>query len=460
MAQGDMGRRAFLGTMLGVAVAPAAGAGTAVSQPKEVASACVRAVPASELGVAPHPMLDQSEAFLRALERAAALNLPLQLPPGDVVVGDVHVSFPVRLVGAPQARLVCRPGARRMMHFSGPLAHLEGVRCFGRAQRRFSRREDPEGLLSFAGVRDVRVRHCEVDGAGGHGLALERCRGVIEHNKVGDVAEAALFSLDGQALQVVRNTIAKCGNGGILIWQSQKRSDKSLVAMNRIRHVRADAGGNGQNGNGINVFRAGGVRVVDNDIADCAFSAVRNNSGDEVVIARNLCRRSGEVAIFVEFAFFKALVASNLVEGAAAGISVTNMREGGRSATVTGNIVRDVAPVRGNEGEEGYGIAAEADTTITGNVVERAAKFGLALGWGPYLRNVTASGNVVRETPVGAAVSVVKGAGMAVLTANVFERIRYAVAGYDHTRRITGDLLMAEKRPRNVTLNANVVKRG
>ena len=457
MTRQGMSRRAFLMGMLGVAAAPTAGA----APTRTPAGACVRAAPARALGLRPDPVRDRSAAFAQAVRQAAERGVALRLPAGDVIVGDVELDVPVHIVGEKGARLVCAPGARRLLRARGADARIEGVRVEGARQRPTDPREDALGLLSFEDMRAVHVRDCVIVGAGGNGLTLERCGGVVvEGSAIRRAAEAAIFALDCQGARIVRNDIAHCGNGGILVWQSEKRHDGALVAMNHIRAIRADNGGSGQNGNGINVFRAGGVRVVDNDIAGCAFSAVRNNSGDEVVIARNLCRRSGEVAIFVEFAFFKALVASNLVEGAAAGISVTNMREGGRLATVTGNIVRDVAPVRGNEGEEGYGIAAEADTAVTGNVVERAAKYGLALGWGPYLRNVTASGNVVRECPVGVAVSVVQGAGAAVITGNAFEHVRQAVVGYEHTRRVTGDLVGARQRPRNVMLSGNVVKRG
>ena len=44
----------------------------------------------------------------------------------------------------------------------------------------------------------------------------------------------------------------------------------------------------------------------------------------------------------------------------------------------------------------GFGIAVEADTVVSANVIENAPKYGLMLGWGPYLRNVVATGNLVR----------------------------------------------------------------
>ena len=88
----------------------------------------------------------------------------------------------------------------------------------------------------------------------------------------------------------------------------------------------------------MNVFRAANVLVQGNRISDCAFSAVRANSASNCQIIANRCTRIGEVALYAEFAFEGALIANNLVDGAAMGISVTNfMPEGGRLAVVQGN---------------------------------------------------------------------------------------------------------------------------
>ena len=53
-------------------------------------------------------------------------------------------------------------------------------------------------------------------------------------------------------------------------------------------------------------------------------------------------RRLGEVALYAEFGFEGALIASNIVEAAATGISVTNFNEGGRLAVVQGNLIRNL----------------------------------------------------------------------------------------------------------------------
>ena len=344
-----------------------------------------------------------------------------------------------------------------MMEVRGRRAMLRNLVLDGRGQFRGARGND-NGLLYLRNVEQVHLSHCRIDGAGGHGVALEECGGVIEKCTIRNVADAAIFSVGGSGLQVKGNAIADCGNGGILIWQWDKRHDGSVVSGNHIRRVRADDGGTGQNGNGINVFRAGGVRVVGNDIAECAFSAVRNNSGDNVSIVRNRCLHSGEVAIFVEFSFYNALVERNIIDDAASGISIANLREGGRKARVVGNIVRNIRNVVGAEGEQPCGIAAEGDTLIQGNLVENCPNLGLQLGWGPYLQNVRAVRNTIRRVSVGAAVSVVEKAGIAELVSNIFEDVDIAVAGYRYTERVTGELVGARQVPRNIRLRGNVVR--
>ena len=65
----------------------------------------------------------------------------------------------------------------------------------------------------------------------------------------------------------------------------------------------------------------------------------------------------------------------------------------------------------------------------------------MKLGWGPYLRNVTATGNVIRKAGIGIAVTVVEGAGAAVISDNVIEAAAHgAIIGQRWTELVTGDL--------------------
>ena len=75
------------------------------------------------------------------------------------------------------------------------------------------------------------------------------------------------------------------------------------------------------------------------------------------------------------------------------------------------------------------------------NTIETAPNIGIRAGWGPYLRNVTVSSNVVRNAGYGIAVSVVRGAGDAAITGNVLIGARLgAIVGMEWTKTVTGDL--------------------
>ena len=277
---------------------------------------------------------------------------------------------------------------------------------------------------------------------------MKRCDGEVTHSTITGAADNALFCNDSRGLRIAANSIAKSGNGGIRLWQSDKRADGGLIADNRIEDTAARSGGSGQNGNAINVFRAGNVIVRGNHIRNAAFSAIRGNAASNVQIIGNNCAALDEVAIYCEFGFEGAVIADNVIDGAETGISVTNFNEGGRLATVHGNIVRNLRTKR--PGEAGIGIGVEADTVVSGNVVEGAPLAGISAGWGQYMRNVAITGNLVREAGFGVAVSVVAGAGIAVISGNLFAGTKGgAIVGIEWHKPVSGDLALsgAERYP-------------
>ena len=256
----------------------------------------------------------------------------------------------------------------------------------------------------------MRIVDCEITGAGANGVTLLGCTGEVTHTKITGAADNALFCNDSGGMLIAFNSIAKSGNGGIRVWQSSKRHDGSLIADNTIDDTSARAGGDGQNGNAINVFRAADVIVRGNHIRNAAFTAVRGNAASNIQIIGNNCAGLDEVAIYSEFDFEGAVIADNVIDGAAFGVSVTNFKEGGRLAVVKGNLIRNLTQRRPQGGPDaaGVGIGVEADTAVTGNVIENAYTAGIIAGWGQYLRDVDISGNVVRKSGIGVAVSVAK----------------------------------------------------
>jgi len=65
---------------------------------------------------------------------------------------------------------------------------------------------------------------------------------------------------------------------------------------------------------------------------------------------------------------------------------------------------------------------------------------GIMIGWGRYLRDVVATGNLVRRADIGIAVSVAPGAGAALIANNVLAETGRAIAGMTEWKAVTGDL--------------------
>ena len=397
----------------------------------------------AHFGVRPGAPDDQSGALQRAIDQAAHTRVPLMLAPGVYRAGGLTLPAGASLAGVRGAtRLILTHGPSLLSAEHAETVSLIGLTLDGGSQPLPAGR----ALVHFDDVKAVSISDCQVAGAGGNGVTLESCDGEVTHSTITGAADNALFCNDSRSLLIAANIIAKSGNGGIRVWQGDKRRDGSLIADNRIEDTSARAGGSGENGNAINVFRAADVIVRGNHIRNAAFSAIRGNSASNIQIIGNNCTALDEVAIYSEFGFEGAVIADNVIDGAENGISVTNFNEGGRLATVRGNIVRNLETRRQDRPPEeaGIGIGVEADTVVSGNVIERAPRAGISVGWGPYLRNVAVTGNVVREAGFGVAVSVVAGAGVAVISGNLFAgTTRGAIVGMEWHKAVTGDLALA-----------------
>ena len=231
------------------------------------------------------------------------------------------------------------------------------------------------------------------------------------------------------------------------------------MVANAIAAVRSDDGGTGQNGNGVNVYRGGSVEVSENRITDCAYSAIRGNAASNISMTGNTCQRIGEVALYSEFGFSGAVIANNIVDGAATGVSVTNFNEGGRLAVVQGNLIRNLVR-REHEPDDkrGEGIAVEADTLVAGNTIEGAATCGILLGWGSYMRDVSATGNLIRGCRIGVLVSSDTGAGAALISGNLISGARDgAIRAHEKGRVFGPDLAKGAATTGRVTISGNSV---
>jgi uncharacterized secreted repeat protein (TIGR03808 family) len=393
------------------------------------------------LGLRPNAPEDQTKALQHAVDHAAAARAVLQLAPGRYRAGELKLPSHAAIAGVAGAtHIILAAGASLISASAGEYIRVSGLVLDGAdvplpAQR---------GLIHVAQVQSLRIVDCEIVNCGGSGISLEAAQGEVTGNTI-NAADAAIFSLDARALKIFGNHVRSAGNNGILIWRSAPGDDGTLVIDNRIENITNKAGGSGQYGNAVNVFRADNVIVRGNRITNATFSAVRGNTASNLQIVGNTCTALGEVALYAEYGFEGALIANNIVDGAALGIAVTNFNHGGRLAVVQGNLIRNLVfrrPAGADPNDaSGIGIGVEADTVVSGNVVENAAHAGIAAGWGQYLRDVAINANIVRSADYGITVSVAPGAGTSVIADNLISGARRgAIVGMEWQKPVTGDL--------------------
>lgn len=455
----DVKRRQFMG-------ASAAGfAGALAMSPDSARAAQPTSMlgrDATQYGVRSGSPDDQTKALQRAIDEAARAQVPLALPPGIYRTGLLRLQGGTQLIGVRGAtKFVFNGGASMLQGEGAGGIGLSGITFDGGGVPLPTRR----GLIHCSGGRDIRITECEITASGGNGIWLEQVSGDISGNIFTKIATTAVVSFDAQGLIVSRNSIAGTNDNGIEILRTSIGDDGTLVADNRIEDIKAGPGGSGQYGNAINAFRAGNVIVRGNRIRNCDYSAVRGNSASNIQITGNSVSDVREVALYSEFSFEGAVIANNTVDGAAVGVSVCNFNEGGRIAVVQGNVIRNLLPKRpigtAPDDDAGVGIYVEADSSVAGNVIENAPSFGIVAGWGKYLRDIAITGNVIRKAFVGVGVSVVPGAGTALVNNNMIsETPRGAVVGLDHARAITTDLSIdGAQRYAQVVIGTNAVRR-
>jgi uncharacterized secreted repeat protein (TIGR03808 family) len=454
----DVNRRHLIGAVSGAAGALAISPDAARAAP--LASALGR--DATQYGVRPGSPDDQTRALQRAIDETARAQAPLALPPGVYRTGMLRLQNGTQLTGVRGAtRLVFTGGASMVSGEGAGHMGLSNITLDGGGIALPERR----GLVHCLGGHDIRIIDCEITGSGGCGIWFENVSGDVSGNIITNTATTAVVSFDAQGLLVSRNTILGTNDNGIEILRTAIGDDGTLVLDNRIEDIKAGPGGSGQYGNAINAFRAGNVIVRGNRIRNCDYSAVRGNSASNIQITGNSVSDVREVALYSEFAFEGAVIANNTVDGAAFGVSICNFNEGGRLAVVQGNIIRNLLPKRpigtAPDDEAGVGIYVEADTSVSGNVIENAPSFGIIAGWGKYLRDVAISGNVIRNAFVGVGVSVAPGAGTVLVSNNLISQTpRGAVVGLDRMRPVTPDLSAdGAQRFTQLTIAANAVRR-
>ncbi len=400
---------------------------------------------------------DQSRALQRAIDQAVLKQVPLFLAGGDYAVSNITLPSGLEFFGVPGQTTLSYNGRGELLTASGSRhISLHGLSLNG---HKLDLSSNAGALFIARDTNSLRLENCRLFDSSANCINLHKVSGVVSGCELTGAKQAGLFSNDARGLLVNANHVHDCDNNGILVWRSSKSDDGTIVSQNRIKNIRSADGGSGQNGNGINIFRAHNVIASQNRISDCAYSAVRSNAGSACQILGNSCSRIKEVALYAEFGFEGALISQNIVEDAASGIAITNFNNGGRLGVCTNNIIRNLYVRVGDEDERGVGIGVEADTLVSGNLVENAPIMAIALGWGKYLRDVSVTSNIVRKSGIGIGVSISKGAGKALISNNLISgSITHAIAGFDFHNTLPQDLISPENAAQytHLTLAGNV----
>jgi uncharacterized secreted repeat protein (TIGR03808 family) len=406
-----VGRRELLIGSLGIGVAAATG-------PRDLAARDAETNPQgfSTYGIEPAGgEIDQTATLQLAADQAAETGTPLFLPAGTYSTSRLTLKSGTQIQGVPgRSILLYRDQAALIGIMQAENVRLAGLVLDGSGKPL----PDDGALLAATESKHLDIGNCRFVGSSRDGIVLRKVSGWIKDCEIGDIRGTGLFSEDAAGLEITHNHVRDCGDNGVLVWRSAAGEDATIVASNRIERIAAKSGGSGEHGNAINVFRAGSVIVSGNRIADCAYSAVRSNAGSNCQMIGNSCARVGEVALYAEFAFEGAVIANNLIDVAATGISVTNFNKGGRLAVIQGNLIRNLA-FRKTAGTNGNGIAVEADSVVSANVIENAQGYGIVAGWYAYLRDVSVTDNLVRNAHIGIGVSIDGAAGVALVANNL-----------------------------------------
>ncbi len=442
---------AGLGAGASLAAATAAMAGARTGETKH------QILVIAEASLEPDTARDQTAQVQAAIDEAANRGVPLQLPAGRLRVGQLTLRAGSRIIGASQRTIFEFAGGSAFITAEdvGDVA-LEDLVIDG-AERAFEGMQS-SALVHFKGCEQVLLRQVVISRSAASGVMLERCSGRVSDCTIFQAAKSGLHILDATGIELLHNTIRDCANNGIQVWRSAPGTDGTLISGNRIERIAAKAGGSGENGNGINVFRAGDVLVTGNRIAECAYSAIRGNAASNIQMVANSCAKIGEVALYAEFGFEGAMIASNVINGAASGIAVTNFNEGGRLAVVQGNLIRNL--VRREQepvDKRGIGISVEADSLVTGNTIENAQTAGIAVGWGKYMRDCVVTQNLVRNATVGILVSNDGSAGNAFIAGNLISgTTEGAIRAMDLGEATGPDLALEPDSKGRITISGNV----
>jgi len=302
------------------------------------------------------------------------------------------------------------------------------------------------GVVRFSGVNGINnfvIDNCTITHSKGSGISTDNATGRICNNSIYG-CDNGICGLDSR-LQIERNSVNYCNDNGIQIWTSSVNGNSSTVSNNYITNISHNSGGTGQYGNGIVLYRAQNVRVINNVIGITDFSSIRLNQAGNCHVMGNFCFSAREVALFIECPgpgssgtyLVGGVVANNIINGAGGGIAVVNSGLAGdgvtRRITVIGNQISNITRTYISDYSNytfGIGILCEGGCNIVGNSIESTDIAGIMLGTNNASTDLLASGNFVRNTNIGIGYSADPSAVGTLISGNL-------ISGYTTSSNVT-----------------------
>src|SRR6187431_1350948 len=194
-----LNRRRFLATAAALSAATCfARSGNAAGLDGIMTASMRGSIDATDLGVRPGALDDQSKAFASMLQAASDRDLPLFLPAGAYVVSNLTLPSRVRLSGVPGASRIVYGGDGHMLS-AEDAEHIEltGI-VFDGANRWLD--DNTQGAVDLRRVRHAVIDNCQIVGSGKNGIAFDHVGGRIQNTEISGAADAGIYSVEAEGL--------------------------------------------------------------------------------------------------------------------------------------------------------------------------------------------------------------------------------------------------------------------
>lgn len=372
-----------------------------------------------------------SAALSSAISAAIAQGRPLFIDPGSYTVSNVVITGSLDLIGVPgKVTLKLASGANAILvlqnfgraRLSGLI--FDGVNLTPSDSYGVGYRALVVAQRTTSTISRLAVERCVFQHADGYGLGLSQCAASIADSDFNDLF-AATGAENHEGFVFEDSRLSAMRNNGVVMSRDAGTPTITRIVGNRINGVaRTTPESTGYQGNGVLIEAESNVVVAQNEIYDCAFTAVRLNGCTRSRVSQNHCDKHGEVAIYVEgFSNgrqiandgFDVVVSDNVINDAGVGVAIANIDNSGRLGVIANNVIRRIskrtvaAGTANQYTSPGKAIAAETCVLIANNFVEDAFQ-GVDLSAGSYTQDSVIIGNVLRKTTLAMGVSTVTGA--------------------------------------------------